>query len=160
MNSITRTLGGAWLLAGFAAVLVACGDDPGGNTTTAAAKTSGVTTITLSRPFESTSFVYAGDSRLFKPKEAMVVSVTNIATDKSGKGVDLGPITHTDLNGASGSTNPSGPNCPQYITLRPDLSTTAFNHTLVAGTWSAEVACISNSFLKDIIYVKVAWRKP
>jgi hypothetical protein len=185
MNSITyrRRLGASTLLVGIALLLVACDGGDGGSTTPPpppppGSRTpppppppppprpppppppTGVLNLPLGRPTNPPSFLYTADQGLFTPQTAVVTSVTNTAEDRNGQGLDLGAIRHTDGNGVNASVNPPGAICPQAIALRPALSTSAFNGTLVAGTWSAEAVCISNTLLSTFITLRVSWRVP
>jgi hypothetical protein len=134
------------------------------NITTPLGPMTGVTDITLTRPSGSGTFVYTTPLPRFVPRwDALIVSVTNVAVDSTGAGLDLGAVRHTDTRGASGSMNPAGPTCPQAITLSPGATapTSAFGPTLrVAGNWSAEVVCTSNVFPRNSIDLRVAWRAP
>ena len=177
MNSITyrRRLGASTLLVGIALLLVACDGGDGGSTTPPPPPLgsttpppprppppppTGVLNLLLGRSTNPPSFLYTADQGLFRPQTAVVTSVTNTAENRNGQGLDLGAIRHTDGNGVNASVNPPGAICPQAIALRPSLSTSAFNGTLVAGTWSAEAVCISNTLLSTFITLRVSWRVP
>lgn len=123
---------------------------------------NGVETITLRRS-QSDPFLFETDLMLFAPRwDALVSSLTNVAVDMNGAGLNLGTIRHTDSNGVSRSENPSGTDCSDgsAVTLSPQNSSAKFDGTTVTGTWTARVVCASNAHLRDLIDLKISWRAP
>jgi hypothetical protein len=122
---------------------------------------TGVDTITLSRGPDD-PFAYRNPVVVGTRADAVVQSVTNVATDANGNdgapsgGVPLDDLRHTDGRGVQRSTG-SQVGCPAL--LAPQAATQTFDGTTVAGDWSVRAACISNALLRDYVTLRVAWRQ-